>query len=574
MVEAALRTDASPQGPRKLGRYTLYHPVAKGGMAAVYLAQLGGAHGFEQWVAVKVMHPHLAEDRRYVTMFLDEAHVASRIRHPNVCGVLDFGEEDGTPFIVMEYLHGETLAAVARTGWAAGELPLWLSARTVADAARGLHAAHELRAPDGTLRNLVHRDVSPSNILVLYDGVSKIMDFGVAQAENRLTETTAGELKGKFAYMSPEQLNGRPLDRRSDVWAMGVTLWETTLGRRLFRADGEGPTALAVLEREIPDPREIREDYPPMLAELVMSTLRRDPAKRCPSCRVLADGLEQYLLSTGRVVGPDQVAEWMDESFAERRALREDLLSVSEVREDFDPQSQITSGSDRSLGSGFVHNHVSAPAPPRRPSAWTIAVALILAAFGGAGAVFLVSRSGDVVNEGPMRATGTEATASANPSGASAPVNQPARQEQPAEAEQAAAERVQVGPVASSEAAATPSSDEEVAEALRASAEERPVEAPRGQLRGHRRSRPEKARPAPSPAPAAPGRLNLLSIPSADVWLEGRSLGRTPLVGIELPAGRHRLQLRPVEGGEPRHIMVTIRSGERTSQSVSLATLQ
>ncbi len=269
-----------PYGGLTLGRYRLRRMLVQGGMASVHLAQLMGPLGVERWVAVKIIHPHLASDRRFVDMFLDEARLSSAIRHPNVCSMLDFGEHEGLLYLVMEYLHGESLWSMLRGAPRTDPLDYPLLARVVADAARGLHAAHGAVAADGHALGIVHRDVSPQNIMVLYDGFTKVVDFGVARARGRLTRTSTGEVKGKFDYMSPEQLTGKHVDARTDVWALGVILWEATVGRRLFRGSGEGETTLNVMRMPIPRPRSLVPNYPAALERAVMSTLVRDRSRR------------------------------------------------------------------------------------------------------------------------------------------------------------------------------------------------------------------------------------------------------------------------------------------------------
>ena len=211
---------------KKLGRYELVWELGTGGMASVYLARVRGPAGFNKWLAIKRIHPHLAKDPRFVEMFLDEARIAAAVHHPNVAHVFDLGDDAGERFLAMEYLHGEHLGTVAvRAVRERGRLEPELAARIIASAADGLHHAHEARDAEGRHLGLVHRDVSPQNIFVTYDGSVKLTDFGIAKAAGRLTHTQTGGTKGKVSYMAPEQALGHAVDRRTDVWALGVVLW-------------------------------------------------------------------------------------------------------------------------------------------------------------------------------------------------------------------------------------------------------------------------------------------------------------------------------------------------------------
>jgi len=219
-----------------LGRYELLLPIAKGGMASVWAARLRGTRGFQKMVAIKTMLPGLVDDAHFEQMFLDEARLASQVRHPHVIEILDLGEVDHILFLVMEWVDGEPLNIIMKYAATRGGIPLAIAVSITAQVCRGLHAAHELRDQDGTLFGLVHRDVSPQNVLLTYDGVVKLVDFGVAKATSRASnETEAGQLKGKIAYMSPEQLRGERIDRRTDVFAVGILLYIMTTGTHPFR---------------------------------------------------------------------------------------------------------------------------------------------------------------------------------------------------------------------------------------------------------------------------------------------------------------------------------------------------
>ncbi len=312
----------------RLGRYRVRYRIAQGGMASVYLARLDTAVGFGKWVALKIIHPNIAADDRFVKMFLDEARLVAQLDHANLCSVFDFGDEDGTWYIAMEYLHGETLGAVARRAWSTqGSLPLEFCVRVVADAARGLHAAHEMRDVDGSLANVVHRDVSPENVFVTYTGTSKVVDFGVARSSLQEHDRTAtGELKGKLAYMSPEQLHERNVDRRTDVWALGVVLWEVTVGRRLFRRQTDAQTVFAITRDPITRPSRLRDDYPPALEAIVMRALERDKDRRYASALELTRALEAWLNAAERHAGVSEVGEFMQALFSDQIAWRDRYL--------------------------------------------------------------------------------------------------------------------------------------------------------------------------------------------------------------------------------------------------------
>jgi serine/threonine-protein kinase len=236
---------------RWVGRYELIHRLAHGGMATVYLGRAKGKAGFEKIVAVKVIHPHLAGEAEFVGMFLDEARIAARIHHPHVVEILDLGESDGVYFMVMEFIEGENLSALVRA--LEGErLPIAVSLQIAADTLEGLSAAHELRDADARPYKLVHRDVSPHNILINLDGWAKVGDFGIMKAAGKTSNTKTGELRGKLAYMSPEQARGVAVDHRTDLFAVGVILWELLTGKRLFACATEAATLEKVIACKVP----------------------------------------------------------------------------------------------------------------------------------------------------------------------------------------------------------------------------------------------------------------------------------------------------------------------------------
>lgn len=313
----------TPATTTRLGPYELLREVGYGGMGSVYLGRRLGLGGFHKWVAIKTIHPHLAKEAGFVTMFLDEARTAASMQHPNVTTVFDVGEADGTYFLAMEYLHGEHLGVFQDTG----AIDPHLAAHTIARAAEGLHHAHEITDERGVPRGLVHRDVSPHNIFLTYDGHVKVTDFGIARAEGRLAKTTeTGRIKGKCAYMAPEQVQAQPLDRRADLFALGVVLWELTTGERLYVAPTDAQVLLAILREDPREPSWLVPDYPPALEAIVMKCLAREPDDRYASCAELARALDAFVATASRPVGASELAALMHERFESLRRDKDRLL--------------------------------------------------------------------------------------------------------------------------------------------------------------------------------------------------------------------------------------------------------
>ncbi len=300
--------DARP----RLGRYELIGEIASGGMATVHLARAIGAKGFTRLVAIKKLHAHLEKDEEFVAMFLDEARLAAKIRHPNVVPTLDVEADDGL-YLVMEYIEGDRLSELMRHAARHRQrIDPAIAMKMVFDALEGLHAAHELRDDDGTPLHLVHRDVSPQNIMVGVDGVSRIVDFGIAKAETRLSQTREGQLKGKLSYMAPEQMLQRDqIDRRVDVFAMGIVLWEALSSRRLFKGDSEVETLGAVLNEPIPSPRTVVPDLPDAIEAVVMQALERNPDDRFATAARFANELERASASVGGLASVKVVASYV-----------------------------------------------------------------------------------------------------------------------------------------------------------------------------------------------------------------------------------------------------------------------
>jgi eukaryotic-like serine/threonine-protein kinase len=314
---------------KRIGRYEVVGELAQGGMAEILLGRLTGPSGFERVVVVKRILKRYATSPSFVSMFLDEARIAASIRHPNVVQVFELGQEGDDLFLVMDYLEGESLASLLRRLVARGEtLPIACAGYLAEQALAGLHAAHELRGADGSLQGVVHRDVSPDNVFIGYDGTVRLLDFGIAKAADRITRTEAGELKGKFAYMSPEQCAGRPLDRRSDLFSLAVVLFEALTLRKLFRRPSTLATMRAVLDDPIPRVRDFRAECPAEVDAVVARALERNLASRHANALELRAALREALQRTTPDASPDQsLAAMMQALFADRIAEKSDMLS-------------------------------------------------------------------------------------------------------------------------------------------------------------------------------------------------------------------------------------------------------
>ena len=324
-------------GVERLGRYTILKHLASGGMADVMLARTDGIEGFERHVVVKRIRSEHAKDQRFIQMFLDEARVAAGLHHQNIVQVNDIGEANGEYFFAMEYLHGEdlrkTLSAVSRTQQ---HMPLGYVVSIVAGVAAGLHYAHERRGSDGRPLDIVHRDVSPSNILVGYDGSVKVVDFGIAKAAMRQVETKSGSLKGKVSYMSPEQCKGEIVDRRSDIYALGVVLYELATTTRLFKGDSEYLLMDAIVNGKVPLPRTRRPELPNELSLIIMRALATHPDRRYQTADDLRVALEQFAIKANVTVSTSALATYMHRLFGEKREPWLDLGATSVERRHVD----------------------------------------------------------------------------------------------------------------------------------------------------------------------------------------------------------------------------------------------
>lgn len=313
----------------RLASYDLIRKIAAGGMAEIFLARQWGEGGFFRDVVIKRLFPHLAEHKRQLRMFQDEARLLSELAHPNIPQVYDIGLADGYWYIAMEYVEGLTVADLWRLGAKAGAvMPMNVAAAVVVQACEALHHAHERKDRAGRPLRIVHRDVTPHNIMLTRDGVAKLMDFGVAATSAR-KDTEAGAVRGTFAYMAPEQVRGKPLDKRADVFALGVVLYELTTGTRLFRGN-DVQIMTQVVEQDAPPPSTIVPGYPADLEEIVLAALQRDRGHRMPSAAHLAMYLEELSMRNGFLVGPRAIARYFA-SVAPAERIREEALGIVEA---------------------------------------------------------------------------------------------------------------------------------------------------------------------------------------------------------------------------------------------------
>jgi len=314
----------APAPGEAIGRYRIYGRIGSGGMASVHLGRLVDDGGFSRAVAVKRLHPHLADDPSFLAAIIDEARLAARVRHPNVVPTIDVVRTDSEVLIVMEYIRGEALSRLlAREAERDRLMPPPVACAVVVDALRGLHAAHEATDDRGEPLGIVHRDVSPHNILVGVDGAARVIDFGIAKASGRLQTTREGVLKGRIAYMAPEQLAGAPVTRAVDIYAAGVVLWESLACRRLYHGDSDFEVAEQV-ERGSPEPpSRYAANLPPLLDTLVMKALAPSPDDRFRTAIEMADRLVEILPPAS----PGTVGDWCAEVAAVALATRGALVA-------------------------------------------------------------------------------------------------------------------------------------------------------------------------------------------------------------------------------------------------------
>ncbi|MBP6830065.1 MAG: serine/threonine protein kinase [Deltaproteobacteria bacterium] len=542
--------------PRRFGRYTLLRRLASGGMAELYLALHRSLANFERLVVIKRILPELGRDQSFITMLLQEARIAATFSHPNIVTTFDVGQAEGEYFIAMEHIHGEDLRSIVRAMRPKNvkEFPLEHALAIGVGAAAGLAYAHEQKDLHGVPLAVVHRDISPQNILVTFTGDVKVVDFGIAKARlshdaeattggdtgftsgvvatGPLPDTGAGKVKGKLPYMSPEQARGEALDARSDIFSLGIILFELCTGRRLFRGSNDAETLQMILDGKYPDPSSVSKRVSPGLGAVISKALAFDRNDRYSTARELQSDLVRVVHAEHIALSSVAFGEWMQMLFAERLSSQQEALAQGKQLADVLAADEPDPGdtSSRSMPSGSSERAVAsipAPAPPVGHSRLTAALLAVIAL------LLLV-----VVAVVVMRAPAPAPVAPAPPPPAVTATPQPPLA--PAPAPSVVVPEAQ--PPAAPPVAAEPPP---------------PVEAP-ANVRAHRSHRTTTTT-ATTTAPAAvdntPGRLTVGATPWCTVTVDGVGRGQTPVVGLSLPPGSHRIAcINPERGTQERSV--------------------
>ncbi|MHB8418750.1 MAG: protein kinase domain-containing protein [Myxococcales bacterium] len=591
----------------RIGRYTVERSLARGGMAEVFLAKAEGPGGFQKSVVIKRILPDLAEDDRFIELFRNEARLAALLNHPNIVQVFDFGEDDGAYFIAMEYIQGESVRnALYHYRDVEGQFPIRAAAQIAIGICEGLQYAHDLCDENGVSYNIIHRDVTPENILISASGIPKIVDFGIAKATSNTTKTEAGTVKGKYAYMSPEQVRGAGADRRLDVYAVGVCLYEMLSGQKPFA--GEALALLhAIIEGRFTPLSEVNPAVPRELSDIVSTAMACEPANRFPDAHRMGDALEDWLLATGRRVAAVELAQLVAEVARGRKSgRRSDLSSGPKGVPGFPPEGVKTGRPVRRepepSAPGSVPEAAAPPAPrepinrkppddlertpaaeafaaseaetkfqpaattarpvpsavtaevpeepvarlPRRSSpALALTIATVLGLLGAAG-WFALHRGGGGTPLPSAPIVARERSKSPPPPPAETPIPTPPLPPLPTSV---ATPAPTVAPAPSIAAAPpTPRFGLAVTD---------------GPVRTEHAGAPSAFRPR-----QGPGYLTIRSSPWCDVYLDGSKIGVTPISHYEVPAGKHGLLLKNDVEGASRKLTVDVAVGKEAKEAV------
>ncbi len=575
----------------RYGRYELLGRIAYGGMAEIFLAR--EAHvSAQRLLVIKRVLPHVAEDRHFVDMFVDEARLAMQLNHPNICHVYSFGEEDGTWYIAMEWVNGKPLSKLIKHAREAGGLPIPIALKIIAQVAEALDYAHRACDAAGEPLGIVHRDVSPQNIMVSYDGIVKLLDFGIAKAASHSTRTEAGVIKGKFAYMSPQQCVGEPIDARADIFALGVCLFEALTGKNPFRRKTEFDTMTRIVGDPTPSIRARRPEIPEEVEQIVETALMKQPERRYQSAGEMQLALESVLPKLGVLVNASRVGEYVAKLFGDE--LREGpaldmrvsivprttgtAVSADDSREEPSPPRVRPAGSTE-LDAEAIPPALAAP-PKKTSALGLLAVVAVLGALvglagiGSALAWFLLVPRG----EGPPLAVEPAVETPALAAAEHAPPPS-----MPLEAAPGAVFIDSVPPGAAivfgnlGNAGTTPleigmvqPGTYDVRLTLEGHADwTGQVQVAAGQRAALHAQLVAEERPRDRPAAGPPGELSLNTQPWSRVYLGSRLLGTTPLGRVSVPSGTVRLRLVDRDGAEHRRT-VRVPPGGHVTESFDL----
>jgi serine/threonine-protein kinase len=589
----------------RYGRFELLGRLAYGGMAEIFLAREIGHENTRRMMVIKRVLPHVAEDPHFVDMFVDEARLAMQLNHPSICHVYSFGEAEGTYFIAMEWVNGKPLSQIIRRAKENGGLPIPIALKIIAQVAEALDYAHRAADASGEPLGVVHRDVSPQNIMVSYDGVVKLLDFGIAKATSHSTRTEAGIIKGKFAYMSPQQCVGEPIDARADVFALGICLFEALTGKNPFRRKTEFETMTRIVGDATPKARERREEIPEPIEGVVGKALMKQPERRFQTAGEMQMALEEVIPTLGAFVSAGRIGEYVTNLFAD------------EVRDGPHLDMRITAPPKEVEKSGTTDDSLEKPlpAPPgatdlerdaMRPAMATttttakpssarglgllalggvLVLLLGLVGAGGALAWVLLARpfDGSSLADPGMRTTSepTHATPPSTPVGEVPPVGSPAGdgttqaaapsgtaffESVPSGATISFGDREAVGTTPLEVGMIPPGAYDVRLELDRHRAWEGQFSVTAGQrVTITARLDPERAAPAAAP----PGEISINTRPWSRVYVGRRLLGTTPIGGAEVPSGNVRLRLVDRDGNEHTRT-VRVPPGEHVTQSFDL----
>ena len=565
-----------------IGRYQLLAHLASGGMAEIYLARQTGIGGFEKLVVVKKILPNLAREKVFVEMFLDEAVIAAQLNHPNVVQIYDLGQSGDDYYIAMEYLEGESLGHLTSEGARVSKpLPPGLAAGVISQVCEGLAYAHAFEDDDGKPMGIVHRDISPHNIIVLFSGVVKVVDFGIAKAASKMHQTKVGTLKGKLAYMSPEQCMGSEVDARSDVFSLGVVLWELLTHRRLFKREVEPAMIRAIMDEPISKVHEVRQDAPAALAAAADKALSKEPKDRYQSAAEMKADIQAYLRQESLEAGPEQIAAYAHEVLGKRARTKKRILedirkkgvkgvSLGALKPKSDSMPS-RSGSDADAATRIKDDR---DAPPSSP--WVMRIVAFFLAGVAVAAAALWLFSGDP----PPEPKKEPVVAPAPPP---KPPVEPPKVEPPDDAllsvrstpDGCSVElngKVLEGKTPLVDHPVAPDSEHQVAVLCDGHLRDaRKIKGKPGEVLAlafapaKEQKKPKVVKPV-----VKMGKLTLDTKPWTEVYLGKRKLGITPLLGIELPAGRHKLKVVNKGRGINETLNVVVKAGKKTTVKKTL----